>query len=352
MRFDKLVIFTIVVVALLSASVPAVLVTTAPSHEEKIRESTPYSSINVYLYFSDGDENNILPNSGTPMKGAGSTLSAIIGNAFEHTEGYEVELLSTGAVGSVNGVEAPNGKSWVIFQWAPPEGWSPTTPGPMGDTTLVENTSYLVALVEYRESSGKTLYTVPEIDGPVSMAVFLLKCNTNEWGINPAQLGEGEEGEAIAEKLSHGGMYIAGYGSDVATAFADACRTAFGWEGPTHEAGALVLRVPESRTAGLTDDQRIGLEMGDGEGGTIPGWLGNFMGLKDVILYDSFIYWNQYCWSDEEYKWGYNGYCLGYYDPAVTKYFGLAYTESVMVEEGDDRYSPFRGIDPHDFVPE
>ena len=218
---------------------------------------------------------------------------------------------------------------------------------------IAADESLLDKLPKGRWIGGTTPYFISEDGGVFSKEMLFVYEIDYAEEISIATYGKYNVFQIVEECYDNGlTTIIIPYGSDVATAFADACRTAFSWEGPTHEAGALVLRVPESRTAGLTDDQRIGLEMGDGEGGTIPGWLGNFMGLKDVILYDSFIYWNQYCWSDEEYKWGYNGYCLGYYDPAVTKYFGLAYTESVMVEEGDDRYSPFRGIDPHDFVPE
>ena len=353
MRFDRLAIVAVIAVVALSAAVPLTLVSTAPSHEEKPVVINPFESISIYVFFGNGDQNNILPNTDERMTGAGSSVSSVIENAFDRTDGYEVELLATGAVKSVNGVNAPNGKAWVIFQWIPPEGWTAVTPGVTADAGMVENTSYLVALTESRESAGKVTYTVPDVEGPKSMAVFLLVCSTDQWGVDTAQLGEGEEGIRLAEKLgTRGGLCISGYGSNAAEALADACRKTFGWDGPITEGGALILNVPESRTEGLSEDQKVGLEMGTGKEDTIAGWLGNFMGLKDVILYDSFIYWNQYSWSDEEYKWGYNGYCLGYYDPAVTKYFGLAYTESAMVEEGDDTYSPFRGIDPHDFVPE
>ena len=87
-----------------------------------------------------------------------------------------------------------------------------------------------------------------------------------------------------------------------------------------------------------------------GEAGTIAGWLGIFMGLKDVQVDDLYIYWNQYSWSDAEYKWNYNGFCLGYYDPGVTKYIGLVYTSGGAMEPGD--HTPLDSIDPHDFVPE
>ena len=350
MKLDRFLIITVALVVTLSVAVPLTVVSTEPSHEEEVRVGYPYQSINLYLYFRDGSANNILPNTNSPMVGAGSTLSSVIENAFEQTDGHKIALLPNGAIGDVDGIEAEDGKMWVIFQWSPPNGWCPVTPGISGDTTLMENTSYLIAMSEYRESSGKTTYTAPDVDGPVSMAVFYLTCSTRTFNVKANQLGDGDRGEDLLEKLNEG-MYIVGYGSTVAEAFADACRTTFQWEGPTYEGGAIVLKVPESRSEGLTDDQKIGLEMGDGGSGTIPGWLGTFMGLKDVNIADSYIYWNQYSWSDEEYKWGYNGFCLGYYDPSVTKYFALAYMQSNMSPTGDDSNSPFRDLDPHDYIP-
>jgi len=348
-RIDRAVIIATVMVVLLSAVVPVSVTTTAPKAEEVTKSTEAFESINFYVYFNDWNPNNNLPEGRTPLKGSGSTLASVITSAFESSEDYKVELLPTGAVAAVNDVIPEKGKMWVIYQWLPPEGWTPVTPGPLADVTMVENTSYLIAVSEYRESSNKTVYEPPDVRGPVSEAVFYLQCS-DEYDIKPQQLGEGEIGEDLLEKL-HRGLYITGQGSSISEAFADACKKSFSWEGPTYESGALILKVPDSRSAGLTEDQKIGLEMGiGGESGTIPGWLGIFMGLKDVNVDNFYIYWNQYSWSDAEYKWNYNGFCLGYYDPGVIKYVGLVYTSGSAMDPGD--HTPLDGIDPHDYVPE
>ncbi len=348
MRFDRLTIAAVVLVVVLSVAVPVTVDKTAPSHDGGASAaSEDYRDINIYLYFSDGNSGNVLPG-GTALKGSGSTLSGIVEKAFEGSD-HEIELLTTGAVKSVDGMEAPDGKSWVIFQWAPPEGWTPITPGPLADSTLEEHTSYLLAVSEYRMSSGRMSYQAPDVGGPVSLAAFYLKCNVDTYNITAAQLGEGDAGEELRTKLRKG-MWIYGYGSSASEAFADACVRAFGWEGPTYDGNALILMVPESRCAGLTERQKIGLEMGTGEGHTIDGYLGTFLGLSDTETGgDSYVYWIQYSWSDSSYSWDYNGFCLGYYDPSVTTYFGLIHGTSSMSGDGGSRMS---GIDPHDFVPE
>lgn len=348
MRFDRMTIAVIVLVVALSVAVPVTVENAAPSHEKGVSaEGSDYRDINIYLYFSDGNSGNVLPG-GTALKGSGSTLSSIIEKAMEDSD-HEVELLSTGAIGNVDGMEAPDGKSWVIFQWTPPEGWTPVTPGPLADLTLADHTSYLLAVSEYRMSSGKMSYQAPDVGGPVSMAAFYLKCNVDTYNVTAAQLGEGDAGEELRSSLKTG-MWIYGYGSSASQALADACIRAFGWEGPTYDGESLVLRVPESRCAGLTDDQKIGLEMGTGQAHTIDGYLGTFLGLRDTETGgDTYVYWIQYSWSDSSYSWDYNGFCLGYYDPSVTTYYGLIHGAGSM---GGDAGSRMNGIDPHDYVPE
>ena len=96
MKLDRAVIFAVVAVALLSAAVPMSVVATAPKYEEVVQVIEPFESINIYVYFGERDLKNNLPADGTPLKGSGSSLSSVIESAFEASEDYEVEMLSTG----------------------------------------------------------------------------------------------------------------------------------------------------------------------------------------------------------------------------------------------------------------
>ena len=347
-KMDRMTAIVAVIVVILSIVAPVTVVVTAttPGTTAVVNPIT-FEKVNFYVYFTVSSADNLLPNEDEPMVGGGSTLTDIMTSAFGSSTEYTLELLPTGAVRSVNGVIPDEGKTWVIFQWQPPSGWVYTAPNPTADAFIAENTSYLIAMTGSHTVSGTTVYDVPEIDGPISEALFFIKCDASKYGIKAEQLGEGARGTELLSMLSDG-FWMKGSGSSVSDAFIDACRTTFEWDPPESGEGSVILRVPASRCGSLSGDQCIGLEIGSGEGSTIAGWLGIFLGLRDVSVNAfSYLYWNQYSWSDSDYKWGFNGYCLGYYDPAVTKYTAMIYYLSSEGGSGN----PFWDIDPYDAQP-
>ena len=342
---DRKVIIAIFVVAVLAVTVPLGVIKLMDDGDDTPPPTTStYEYIDFYVYFEEGYRKNILPNESEPLTGQGKTMTEVMESAFSKSEKYELELTSTGAVKSINSVEAEAGMSWVIFQWTPK--WTAVTPGVQADSSLIENTSYLVALVSYSTISGRVVYDVPDVDGPKSLATFCLffhslpgsLTNGVACEILPSQLGAGELGEQYREQIETG-LWISGYGSTAAEALWDACVTYFGWEYAVNGDGVTYLAVPEDRTEGLSEKQKTGLLGG--------GYLANFIGLSDIQTKTGYVYWNQYSWSDIGYCWVFNGFGLDGYDPAVTKFFGLTYQPGTT--SGSSNH-PFVNIDPYDYL--
>ena len=343
---NRTTIVAIVVAGILAIAVPFCVIEFMDGGDDEPPPTThTYQHINFYVYFGEDNRKNLLPNDeeNGPLVGQGKDMEEIVQNAFSGSDMYTLELNSVGSVQSVNSVEADDGMAWVIFQWGP--GWKALSPGSQIDATLVENTSYMVSLVECSDSGKRVTYKAPEVDGPKSWATFCLiyhnysgpVVNYLDCTILPEQLAAGEKGEEYLEQLETG-LWISGYGSSAAEALYDACMRAFGWVPFDNGNGGTGLRVPDDRCDNLIDRQKIGLQG--------MGYLENFIGLSDVNGASGWVYWNQFSWSDEYYSWGFNGYGLGGYDPAVTKFLGLAYQPGGIGGSSN----PFQDMDPYDYV--
>lgn len=232
--------------------------------------------------------------SSEPMKGSGSTLTAVIKNALD-SQGRTVEFGTVNIV-SLDGATAPEGKAWTIQQWLPPVGWKVVTLNNY-QSNFVGGTSYYIHLADRSVGpSGNTVYSAPSLE-PQATAYFMIKF------VEDAEANDYVNGVLTPEKR-RAGFWVSGTGSSLAVAFSDACSKC-----------DFELNMSNGVKNGVVDLDYVG-------------WLYSFLGLGDVAVGSStgssaqWKYWSQFYWKDSTSSWVYSE-TMGHYDPGVVKYFAL-----------------------------
>ena len=241
---------------------------------------------------------NVITPDGVKHTGTGSNLESVILSVT----GSDLVINAAGRIDSYKGQSAPDGKAWMLFNWKPAGGsssnWAPITFNNIGNSTLVNGTTYVINLSDATKVGTTTTYSEPSSNlKPISTAYFFIKF-AEEYNISYVL-------NLLTEQQRKDGFWISGTGSTVAEAFANAC-------------AAYKFEIIMDMGDGTASDGSTGWPVGDG------GWIGSFMTLTDDDLLSdgtSWLYWAQFQWTGSE--WHYDDATLGYYDPGVYHYFTI-----------------------------
>lgn len=320
-------------IAVIAVAAVAVVATGVLPEEDDGPGSAP-GTIMATVWLDDGDVQDEYGYEGT-----GTSVSEVLSSALADRD---LVLRTNGNVASVDGKGNSDGCAWTVFRWS--SYYNDATGGAWAEYSSQNVFDGMVLAVSFAERTvsedGRVSYARPDIEVK-GKAYFFIRADLPLDDIISSGSNENAgywfQRLPLSEEDLRAGVWIAGYGSTVNEALADATLRAF---------------FPDSDVevdTGLVDGKSAVTYTVDGKDGfftygTSPdmyGWFTSYLGWGDTKVsseggtHGTWTFWNMYSYSpeakvlDDPEHWGFNQFALGIYDITKYNYFGLVLRTSV-----------------------